>query len=118
MWALGLRAAQAAEELAHHLLRRLDTEDLTSAAPAALDKELAALGAAIGANDRTNIERHMTALAALGASPSQIQQALDVAHTVQTNAAAIHPRGAERLLAELPPAETPAIGASPANEGD
>ncbi len=110
-------AAQAAQELAHHLLRQLDAEDLTPAAPLALDTELAALGAAIGANDRTNIERHMTALAALDASPSQIQQALEVAHTVQTNAAAIHLRVAQRLLAELPPTETPATGASPNNEG-
>lgn len=110
-------AAQAAQELAQHLLRHLDAEDLTPAAPLALDTELAALGAALGANDLTNIERHMTALAELGASPSQIQHALDVAHTVQTNAAAIHLRAAQRLLAELPPTKTPATGASPHNEG-
>ncbi len=111
-------AAQAAQELARHLLRQLDAEDLTPAAPAALDTELSALGAAIGANDRTNIERHMTAAAALGASPSQIQQAVEVAHTVQTNAAAIHLRAAQRLLKELSPAETPTTGASSSNEGD
>jgi len=111
-------AAQAAHELAHHLLRQLDAEDLTPAAPLALDTELAAFGAAIGANDRTNIERHMTALTALGASPSQIQQVLEMAHTVQTNAAAIHLRAAQRLLDKLSPAETPAIEASPNNEGN
>jgi 4-carboxymuconolactone decarboxylase len=106
-------AAQAAQELAQHLLHHLDAQDLTPAAPLALDTELAGLGAALGANDRTNIERHMAAMAELGASVSQIQHALDVAHTVQTNAAAIHLRAAQRLLAELPPTETPASDASP-----
>jgi AhpD family alkylhydroperoxidase len=103
-----LVTAQAAEDLALHIRRQLDTEDLTPAAPAASDIELAALGAAIGANDRTNIERHMTAAAALGVTRSQLQQAIDVANNVQTNAAGIHLRAAQRTLDELVPAPTAA----------
>ncbi len=112
-----LVAAQAAQELARHLLGRLDPQDGTPAATAPLDTELSALGAAIGANDRTNIERHMTAATALGASPSQIKEAIAVAHTVQSNAATIHLRAAQRMLEELPPAQTPATAALPDSEG-
>ena len=107
--------AQAAEDLALHIRRRLDTEDLPPAAPAAWDFELAALGAAIGANDRTNIERHITAAAALGVTRSQLQQAIDVANDVQTNAAGIHLRAAQRVLDEVVPAP-PAVPADPGGE--
>jgi AhpD family alkylhydroperoxidase len=102
-----LVAAQAADDLALHVQRQLDVDDLTPAAPAAIDMELAALGAAIGANDRTNIEGHMTAAAALGVTRSQLQQAIDVANSVQTNASAIHLRAAQRMLDEVAPAQTP-----------
>jgi AhpD family alkylhydroperoxidase len=113
-----LVAAQAAEQLARHLQRQLGAEDLTPGAPGARDTELSALGAAIGANDRTNIERHMTAAAALGVSPSHLQQALDIAQTVQTNASAIHLRAAQHFLEELAPAETPATGDSHGQQAD
>ena len=82
-----------------------------------MDTELAALGAAIAANDRTNIERHLNAAAALGASQLQLRQALEIANTVQTNAAAIHLRTARRMLEELAPAQTPATSESPSNGG-
>jgi alkylhydroperoxidase/carboxymuconolactone decarboxylase family protein YurZ len=104
--------AQAAEDLALHIRRQFDTKDLTPSAPAASDTELAALGAAIGANDRTNIERHMTAAAALGVTRSQLQQSIDVANNVQTNAAGIHLRAAQRILDELTPPPT-AVPAEP-----
>src|SRR6266545_1897804 len=73
-----LVAAQAAEELALSVQRRLDVQNVTPPAPAAVephDTELAALGAALGANDRLNIERHLTAAAALGVTPSQLRAA-------------------------------------------
>ena len=112
-----LVAAQAAEDLARHLQRQLDVEDLTPGAAAALDTTLAALGAAIGANDRTNIERHMTAAAALGVTRPHLQQAIDVANAVQTNAAAIHLRAAQRILDELVPAQTPVPANSHEEQG-
>ncbi len=110
-------AAQATQELARHVQRNLGAEDPGPAVPAVLDTELAAFAAAIGANDRTNIERHLNAAAALGASPLQLRQALEVAHTVQTNAAAIHLRAAQRLLEEVAAAQTPATG-EPPGSGD
>jgi len=109
-------AAQAAQELARHVQRHLDAEDPGPAVAAALDTELAAFGAAIGANDRANIERHLNAAAALGASPFQLRQALEVAHTVQTNAAAIHLRAAQHVLDEVAQAQTPATGGPPGKE--
>lgn len=102
-----LVTAQAAEDLALDVQRQLDVEGSAPSAPAALDIELAALGAAIGANDRASIERHMTAAAALGVTRLQLQQAIDIANAVQTNAAAIHSRAAHRILDELAPTQTP-----------
>ena len=54
----------------------------------------------------------MTAAAALGVTRSQLQQAIDVANNVQTNAAGIHLRAAQRTLDELVPAPT-AVPADP-----
>jgi AhpD family alkylhydroperoxidase len=68
-----------------------------------LEQALASLGAALGANDVTNIERQLSAAAELGASRSQLQQAVETAHNVQENAARIHLREAERLLDALAP---------------
>ncbi len=101
-----LVAAQAAEELALSVQRRLDVQNVTPPAPAAVephDTELAALGAALGANDRLNIERHLTAAAALGVTPSQLRQAVEVAHSVQTGAAEIHLRAAQHWLDKMAP---------------
>ena len=109
-------AAQAAQALARHLQCNLDTKNLSPAPPDALDTELAAFGAALGANDRTNIERRLTAAAALGASPFQLRQALEVAHTVQTNAAAIHLRAAQHVLDQVASVQTPATGDPPSKE--
>jgi AhpD family alkylhydroperoxidase len=108
-----LVAAQAADEMARHVQRKLNVEDLRPTAPAALDTELSAFGA----NDRTNIQRHLTAAVTLGVSRSRLQQALEVAHTVQTNAAAIHLRAAQHLLDELAPVETPTTGDSRSEDG-
>jgi hypothetical protein len=48
----------------------------------------------------------MTGAAALGGTRSQLQQAIDVAHNVQTNAVGIHLRAAQRILDEVVPAPT------------
>lgn len=98
-----LVASQAAEQLSLHVSRQLGDEDKTPATAAASDTELASLGAAIGANDVVNIERHMKAAVALGISTPQLEQAIEMAHTVQTNAIEIHLRAARRLLEEAAP---------------
>ena len=71
-----------------------------------LEQALASLGAALGANDVTNIERQLRAAVELGASRPQLQQAIETAHTVQENAARIHLREAKRLLDAVAPAAT------------
>ncbi len=73
---------------------------------------LASFGAALGANDLANIERHMLAAAQLGASRPQLQEAIEMAQKVQENATRIHVREAEKLL------EGATLAAGSAEEGE
>ena len=91
-------SAEAAVAIGDHTRATLGTDVSSPALLSRLEEALASLGAALGANDATNIERQLRAAADLGASRAQLQQAIDTAHTVQENAARIHLREAERLL--------------------
>ena len=91
-------SAEAAVAIGDHARARLGTNVTSPALLSLLEEALSSLGAALGANDATNIERQMRAAADLGASRSQLQQAIDTAHNVQENAARIHLAEAERLL--------------------
>lgn len=96
--------AEAAVAIGDHARAELDANVTSPALLPRLEEALASLGAALGANDSTNIARQLRAAADLGATRSQLQQALATAHTVQENAARIHRHQAERLLEELAPA--------------
>jgi AhpD family alkylhydroperoxidase len=91
-------AVEAAERMRVHARAQLGAESTTPAAVSPLDDAFASFGAALAANDLANIGRHMQAASELGASRSQLQEALEVAQKVQENAARIHGREAERLL--------------------
>jgi AhpD family alkylhydroperoxidase len=96
--------AEAAVAIGDHARAELDANITSPALLSRLEEALASLGGALGANDPTNIERQLRAAADLGATRSQLQQAIDTAHTVEENAARIHLREAERLLDALAPA--------------
>ncbi len=108
-------AAEAAVRMTDHVRRELGPEVKVPAAASALDDALASFGAALGANDLSNIERHMRAAVELGASRPQLQEAIDVAQNVQQNAIRIHLREAERLL-EASRAPLPASGDGAASD--
>lgn len=97
-------SAEAAVAIGDHVRGKLGPDVTSSAFLSRLEEALASLGAAVGANDATNIERQLRAATELGASRSQLQQAIATAHTVQENAARIHLREAERLLDAVAPA--------------
>jgi AhpD family alkylhydroperoxidase len=97
-------AAEAAVAMADHVRGTLGPHVTSPALLSRLEEALASLGAAVGANDLTNIERQLRAVAELGAVRSQLQEAIETAHTVQENAARIHRRKAERLLDAVAPA--------------
>lgn len=90
--------AEAAVAIGDHARAELDGNITSPALLSRLEEAFASLGAALGANDPTNIERQLRAAADLGATRSQLQQAIDSAHNVQEKAARIHLREAERLL--------------------
>ena len=90
--------AEAAVSIGDHARAKLGASVTSPALLSRLEEALASLGAALGANDATNIERQLRAAADLGASRSQLQQAIDTARGVQENGARIHLREAERLL--------------------
>jgi AhpD family alkylhydroperoxidase len=90
--------AEAAVAMGDHVRAELGPDVTSPALLSRLEEALASLGAALGANDRTNIERQLRAASELGASRSQLQQAIETAHNVQENAARIHLGAAERLL--------------------
>ena len=91
-------AAEAGERMAAYARGQLGAEATAAAVGAPLDDALASFGAALGANDLANIERHMLAAAQLGASRTQLQEAIEMAQKVQENATRIHVREAEKLL--------------------
>ena len=90
--------AEAAVAMGDHARAQLGASLSSPALLSRLEEALASLGATLGANDATNIERQLHVAADLGASRAQLRQAIDTAHTVQENAAHIHLREAERLL--------------------
>ncbi len=96
--------AEAAEHMSGHARAQLGVEATAAAAAAPLEEELASFGAALGANDLANIERHMLAAVTLGVSRAQLQEAIEVAEKVQQNAMRIHQHQAERLLEQSAPA--------------
>jgi AhpD family alkylhydroperoxidase len=98
--------AEAAVAMGDHARAELGRDVTSSALLSRLEEALASLGAALGANDAKNIERQLRSASDLGATRSQLQQAIETAHDVQENAARIHLREAERLLDTLPPATT------------
>ncbi len=105
-------AAEAAERMAAHARSQLVAEATASVVRSPLDEALASFGAALGANDLANIERHMLAAAQLGASRPQLQEAIEMAQKVQENATRIHVREAEKLL------EGATLAAGSAEEGE
>ena len=82
-----------------------------------LEEALASLGAAVGANDVTNIERQLRAAVELGGSRPQLRQAIETAHSVQESAARIHLREAERLLDAVAPVGAAAQTEAQSDEG-
>jgi len=97
-------SAEAAVAMGDHARAKLGASVTSPALLSRFEEALASLGAALGANDAANIDRQLRAAADLGASRSQLQQAIDTAHDVQENAVRIHLRKAERLLDALRPA--------------
>lgn len=94
-------AAEAAVLMSDHVRAKLDPTVAEAALLSRLEEALTSLGAALGANDATNIERQLRTALDLGATRPQLEQAIETAHTVQENAARIHLREAKRLLDAL-----------------
>lgn len=90
-------SAIATDRLSAHVRTIPDPANAGSATE--LDRELAAFGAAIGANDPEGIERHLHAAAALGLCGARLREAVDVAEKVQQNAGRLHVNEAKRLVA-------------------
>src|SRR5512133_3433640 len=95
--------AEAAVAMGDHVRAKLGPGVSSPALLPRLEDALASLGAALGANDARNIERQLRAAAELGASRSQLQQAIETAHTVHENAARIHLCDAKRRLDTIAP---------------
>jgi AhpD family alkylhydroperoxidase len=108
--------AEAVVAMGDHARAKLGASVASPALSSRLEEAFASLGAALGANDATNIERQLRAAADLGASRSQLQQTIETAHAVQENAARIHLHEAERVLDAVAPA-TPAQTDADAADG-
>lgn len=93
-------AAEAAVTMGDHVRAQL-AEDVTPALLSRLEEVLASLGAALGANDKQNIERQLRAALELGATRALLEEAIETSGNVQENASRIHIGEAERLLDEL-----------------
>ena len=100
--------AEAAVLMADHASGKIGPAVTTPAGLPPLEDALAALGAALGANDASAIDLQMGAARDLGASRAQLKQAIETAKTVQENASRIHVRGAQRLLDSITPSESAA----------
>ena len=110
-------SAEAAVAMGDHVRGKLGPGVASPALLSRLEEALASLGAALGANDAKNIERQLRAALELGASRSQLQQAIETAHTVQENAARIHLREAERLFDSLALSVAPAVNEAESGDG-
>lgn len=106
-------AAEAAVLMGDHVRAKLGPTVTEPALLSRLEEALASLGAALGANDATNIERQLRTALDLGATRPQLERAIETAHTVQENAARIHLREAERLLDALEALAAPEDEAEP-----
>lgn len=104
-------ASESVSKMSGHVRAQLA---FTSARPTGspLDDALAGLGAAVGANDRMNIERFLQVAASVGASRDQLTQALGVANSTKSSAAALHERAGAKALRDLFPSEETAGGTS------
>lgn len=114
-----LAALESAERVTAEAAVRMDDHvrgtlghDVTPALLSRVEETLAALGAALGANDKTNIERQLTAAAELGVSREQLHEVIETARSVDENATRIHIREAERLLDTLD-----VVGSTATDEG-
>jgi AhpD family alkylhydroperoxidase len=110
-------SAEAAVAIGDHARGELGPTGTSPALLSRLEEALASLGAALGANDATNIERQLRAAADLGATHTQLEQAIETAHTVQESAARIHLREAERLLETLAPTAAASENAATSGAG-
>jgi hypothetical protein len=91
--------------------------DIQPALLSRLEEALASLGAALAANDKTNIERQLRAALDLGASRDQLAEVIETARVVQENAGRIHVEEAQQLLDELAEPSPQSTGRSSAGCG-
>lgn len=108
--------AEAAVAMGDHVRGKLGPDVASPALLSRLEEALASLGAALGANDAKNIEHQLRTALELGASRPQLEQAIELANTVQEHAARIHLNEAERLLDSL--AQSVVAPGSEADSGD
>ena len=74
------------------------------------DKELAAVGASIGANCRPCIEHHLAAGRAAGLSPAELDEAVATAHALRRQAVELLETRIDELLGRGgPPPDPPAV---------
>lgn len=109
----------AKERLSAHVHDELDPDTGEPAEMPLLDRELAALGAAIAANSFPNIRRHILEASKCGLSRRQLAEAIGIAGRVQQKAGSGHIDAAARFLERLDakPGENDAVddaGAPPA----
>jgi AhpD family alkylhydroperoxidase len=109
--------AEAAVLMADHARSKLGPNVTIPAELSPLDEALAALGAALGANDASAIDLQMQTAHDFGASRSQLERAIEAAKTVQENASRIHVREAQRLLDSITTPPTAAETQSAASGG-
>lgn len=116
LYTAGQVAAEARDEMERHIRTQLAFGDPTRASATPKDEALAALGAALGANDRPGIERHIAAAVAAGASQAQVAQAISVAEATQQSAGRLHHDAARRTLDRAFPDEARASLGEPSEE--
>ncbi len=96
-------ASEASVLVADHARGQLAPAVTAPATLTSLEDALAALGAALGANDAAAIDLQLRSALDAGAARSQLEQAIETAKSVQETAGRIHVRKAEQLLDELAP---------------
>jgi AhpD family alkylhydroperoxidase len=110
-------ASEATVLAADHAREHLRPTPATPTSLTQLEKTLAALGAALGANDAAATDLQLRSALDFGASRSQLQEAIETAMNVQESAGRIHADKAERLLDEIAPPAAPARTAAQADDG-